>query len=210
VLALEAPRSPAAHDGVERYIDNGFTTGSGAGDPNWLRDEVQSGNRQVLIRDIPDTDVETIGGTQGLTGPDIDPFACQGIDPRVRILQGRFTDNPGWPEGEFENQNNHSVITRIDFNTASFLFMGDLEEAAIELLVSYYGAITGAILDADVLQVGHHGSHNATTDELLDAVTPRVAVIPVGSGRSGRAAARSRHLRLGTPGRRRSICSRNT
>src|SRR5688572_31717953 len=27
---------------VERFIENGFTTGSGAGDPNWLRGEVQA------------------------------------------------------------------------------------------------------------------------------------------------------------------------
>src|SRR5262249_40645746 len=33
---------------------------------------------------------------------------------------------------------------------------------------------------ADVYQVGHHGSNNATTAELLAAVTPQIAVIPVG------------------------------
>jgi competence protein ComEC len=104
------------------------------------------------------------------------------------VLEGRFDENPGWRDGEFENQNNHSLVTRVDFGTASFLFMGDLEEAGIELLVDHYGDAEGGPLDADVLQVGHHGSQNATTRELLDAVTPRVAVIPVGEwtfGQSG-------------------------
>ena len=32
----------------------------------------------------------------------------------------------------------------------------------------------------DILQVGHHGSNNATTQALLDAVTPSVAVVNVG------------------------------
>ena len=41
-------------------------------------------------------------------------------------------------------------------------------------------------VSAFVLQVGHHGSQNATTSELLEAVTPRVAVIPVGKWTFGR------------------------
>lgn len=165
---------------VERYFDNGFTTGSGRVAPNWLKAEVGAGNRKILVRDISDVEVEAQGGTQGLTDSDIDPFACPERDPRICILQGRFDANPGWPEGDFDNQNNHSLITRIDFGTSSFLFMGDAEEAGIELLVSYYGKLPGGLLDVDVLQVGHHGSQNATTQELLDAVTPRIAVIPVG------------------------------
>ncbi len=165
---------------VERYIDNGFTTGSGRGGPNWLRAEVGAGRRHVIVRDIPDADVEAAPGTRGLTDGDIDPVACTVRDPAIRVLGGRFDENPGWPDGEFENQNNHSLVTRVDFGTASFLFMGDLEEAAIELLVAHYGDAAGGPLDADVLQVGHHGSLNATTAGLLDAVTPRVAVIPVG------------------------------
>ncbi len=165
---------------VERYIDNGFTTGSGRAGPNWLRTEVGAGRRRVTVRDIPDAQVEAAAGGRGLTDADIDPVACPVRDPAIRVLGGRFDENPGWPEGEFENQNNHSLVTRVDFGTASFLFMGDLEEAAIELLVEHYGDAEGGPLDADVLQVGHHGSHNATTAGLLDAVTPRVAVIPVG------------------------------
>lgn len=42
------------------------------------------------------------------------------------------------------------------------------------------------VLDADVLQVGHHGSNNATTHELLDAITPKVAVINVGKWNWGK------------------------
>jgi competence protein ComEC len=171
---------------VERYIDNGFTTGSGRGGPNWLRAEVSAGRRSMTVRDIPDEAVEAVVGRRGLTDPDIDPVACPGGDPAIHILEGRFDENPGWLDGEFENQNNHSLVTRVDFGTASFLFMGDLEEPGIELLVSHYGDAEGGPLDADVLQVGHHGSHNATTSELLDAVTPRVAVIPVGQWTFGR------------------------
>jgi hypothetical protein len=36
------------------------------------------------------------------------------------------------------------------------------------------------MLDTDVYHVGHHGSYNGTTQELLDKVTPAIAVISVG------------------------------
>lgn len=175
---------------VERYLDNGFVNGSGVGGPNWLKKEVASGNRKVVIREIMDAAVEQADHA-GLTDGDIDPVACPDRDPEIRILQGSFRDdNPGWPDGAFENQNNHSLVTRVDFGTASFLFMGDLEVPGIELLVDYYSEMPEArrLLDADVLQVGHHGSYNATTIQLLNAVTPRVAVIPVGLWSFGQAA----------------------
>ena len=186
---------------VERYIDNGFTTGSGRVGPNWLRDEVSTGHRHITVRDIAESAVEAAAGHRGLTDADIDPIACAGSDPRIRVLGGRYDENPGWPEGEFENQNNHSLVTRVDFGTASFLFMGDLEEAAIEMLVDHYGEAEGGMLDVDVLQVGHHGSHNATTRELLDAVTPRVAVIPVGEWTFGRTGGNFTTFAFGHPRR---------
>jgi competence protein ComEC len=165
---------------VRRFIDNGFRTGSGTSQTNWLRNEVESGALQIEVLEITDAAVEAVTPPTGLTNATIDPFACEGTDPRIRVLQGRFDENPGWPEGEFENQNNHSLVTRVDFGSASFLFMGDLEEVGIELLTDFYGSGANSVLNADVIQVGHHGSHNATTDDLLEAVTPKVALIPVG------------------------------
>ena len=166
---------------VQHYVDNGFTTGSGRFGPNWLKGEVQAGRIKTRVRTVPDSDVEAVTDKSGLADQDIDPLPCSDQDPQIRVLQGSFDENPGWTEGDFDNQNNHSLVTRVDFGSASFLFMGDLQEAGIELLVDYYSGTARPILDADVLQVGHHGSHNATTDDLLSAVTPRVAVIPMGS-----------------------------
>jgi competence protein ComEC len=44
-------------------------------------------------------------------------------------------------------------------------------------------------LDVDVYEVGHHGSHNATTDELLSAMTPEIAIISCGRWTDGRSEA---------------------
>jgi hypothetical protein len=87
-------------------------------------------------------------------------------------------DTSGWSATDSKNQNNHSVVLRVDFGNASMLLTGDLEQRGIAgLLAKYQG--TG-MLDVDVYLVGHHGAANATTDALLQAVTPKMAVISMG------------------------------
>ena len=58
------------------------------------------------------------------------------------------------------------------------MFTGDLEEHAIETLVEYYDGTD--MLDTSVYQVGHHGSHNGTTDSLMTSMTPEIALISMG------------------------------
>ncbi|MEO5825121.1 MAG: MBL fold metallo-hydrolase [Gemmatimonadales bacterium] len=174
---------------VTRYIDNGFDSGPGTGNPNWLRREVSAGRRGTVIRAIDLTAVTSVSDHGGLTDAEIDPFSCTDIDPQVHILWGRADSTVDWSSSDFDNQNNHSLVTRIDFGEASYLFMGDLQEAAIESMIQLYPAAVDGVLDIDVLQVGHHGSHNATIPVLLDAVTPVLAVIPMGAWTFGRGSA---------------------
>ncbi len=119
---------------------------------------------KVHLSDIPAED--------GQTGPVIDPIRCAGTDPVIRVLWGRVEENPGWDE--FEDANNHSLVLRIDYGKASFLFTGDLETEAIESLLERTEG-TG-LLDVDVYQVGHHASRNGTTPELVEAMSPQLAV----------------------------------
>jgi hypothetical protein len=97
-------------------------------------------------------------------------------------LWGRIDDASehatGWRDEDLYNDNNHSVVMRIDFGAASVLLTGDLEEAGIAALVAQYEG-TG-LLDVDVYKAGHHGSHNGTTAALVNAMTPRAAVISAG------------------------------
>jgi hypothetical protein len=72
--------------------------------------------------------------------------------------------------------NNHSVVTKITFGKTSLLVTGDLQNDGIdELLKRNHDAVA-----ADVYEVGHHGSYNATTKELLDAIHPKLALIGMG------------------------------
>lgn len=122
--------------------------------------------------------VKKIPKNRGQTNDVIDPVKCDNVDPKITLLWGTSEENPGWTKRAFENQNNHSVVTRIDFGAASLLITGDLQEEAIEGLIDHYRGST--LLDTDVYQVGHHGSHNATTEGLLEAITPKIAVIAMG------------------------------
>jgi competence protein ComEC len=117
-----------------------------------------------------------------LLGPGLDPFLkCEGVDPKVTALWGGVDSDPGWGENNygaahFDNDNNHSAVVRIDFGESSLLVTGDLEEVAIHDLVRS----RGPLLDVDIYQVGHHGSHNGTTVDLMRAMSPAWAAIAVG------------------------------
>ncbi len=71
-----------------------------------------------------------------------------------------------------------SVVTRIDYGAVRFLLTGDAERGEEERLVARYGDALRAV----VLKVGHHGSRTSSTEALLTAVRPRVAIISVGAG----------------------------
>ena len=110
---------------------------------------------------------------------EVDPVDCAGTNPAIAVLSADLAENPGWTKTDFKDKNNHSLVVRVDFGRASFLFTGDLEAPAIETMLEYYA--DSPMLDADVYHVGHHGSDNATTWELLDAIAePEIAVVSVG------------------------------
>lgn len=114
----------------------------------------------------------------------IDPVNCGSVDPQIKVLWGGVTADPGWGENRyghahFENANNHSVVVRVDFGQASALITGDLEDVGIRSLLARVS--DRRLLDADVYVVGHHGSFNGTTRALLEAVTPEIALISMGS-----------------------------
>lgn len=71
--------------------------------------------------------------------------------------------------------NDNSFVVRATHQRRSFLFTGDIEQAAEAQLVK-----RGRALQSDVLKVAHHGSHTSSTAELLAAVRPWLAVASAG------------------------------
>jgi competence protein ComEC len=88
------------------------------------------------------------------------------------------------PDGLYAPQsdsadNNNSVVIKITYGDRSFLITGDIQEAAERQLVEQEQAEE---LHSDVLVVAHHGSKTSSSGDFLDAVTPSIAIIPVGAG----------------------------
>lgn len=77
------------------------------------------------------------------------------------------------------NANDYSVAILLEYGKNRFLFTGDAEEASETEMLS-----NGIELSADVYKVAHHGSRSASTQEFLNAVRPKYAVISCGEGNS--------------------------
>lgn len=94
-----------------------------------------------------------------------DDFLLEILFPN-RILVGQ----------SFSNTNSSSIVAKFTYGKNSFLFTGDAEEPT-----EFYLVQSSADIDADILDVGHHGSKNSTSQGFLEAVSPDVAVIQVGA-----------------------------
>lgn len=76
-------------------------------------------------------------------------------------------------------KNNDSLVMRIRYGARTFLLCGDAEKPIERRMLE-----DNEIAHADVLKVGHHGSHTSSTEEFLSAVSPEFAVISAGYGNS--------------------------
>jgi competence protein ComEC len=160
---------------VLNVVDNAQNTGSGISQQQKLRAwaKANANYKGVRTRDIV--------GNAGFTNATIDPLeSCEGVDPKIRVLWGSVKKKPAaWSQQEYDDENNHSVVIRVDFGKASFLFPGDLEAPAEKNLMKKYAGTN--LLDVDVYQVSHHGSHTGNAIEFLSAMSPRIVVIPDGA-----------------------------
>jgi len=84
------------------------------------------------------------------------------------------------------NLNNSSIITELDCENKTILFMGDAEIEVEEELIK-----TENLNSVEILKVGHHGSNTSSHQEFLELVNPKKAIISVGKDN-----------KFGHPGRR--------
>lgn len=84
-----------------------------------------------------------------------------------------------YPTGEedIKDQNEASIVMRMDYKGLSMLFTGDIAGSTEEKIIDSTGK---DILDCDILKVCHHGSKNSSTDDFLKKVSPKLYLISCG------------------------------
>lgn len=75
--------------------------------------------------------------------------------------------------------NNNSVVAKFNCMEFSMLFTGDIEKIAENRICELYEGTDK--LKATVLKVAHHGSKTSSTEEFLELVEPKIALIGVGA-----------------------------
>ena len=158
-----------------------------------------AGRVDLLVLTHPDMD--HVGGAGAIlrefpVGRVLDPGKAVGTDVFLEALEGaesggvpwqvvRGGDSLNvdgiairvlWPSGEtFRDANEASVVLELRFGAFSILLTGDapseVEEAFMPFLLSPR---------FQILKVGHHGSTTSTSSELLERISPEVALVSVG------------------------------
>ncbi|WP_346834333.1 ComEC/Rec2 family competence protein [Paenibacillus polymyxa] len=113
-------------------------------------------------------------------------------DTKIRFLYPfKLEENESEQLPVMKEQNHYSVAMILEMEGASFLFTGDMDDAAESLLLSELTrspsrvkaqeGIGAARKAVDVMKVAHHGSKYSTSEEWLSYWQPKVSVISVGA-----------------------------
>lgn len=119
-----------------------------------------------LIDSIEQNGVDLIEAWGG-----VDAYIDWGESCRVQVLSPL-------EDGEYSDMNDWSIMLRVEYGENSMLFTGDAHTHA-ESFAMY--SLPEECFDATVLKVGHHGSTTSSSTGFLSAVSPEIAIIPVGA-----------------------------
>lgn len=96
------------------------------------------------------------------------PFNLKNVDYSINFLS---------PTEEYnEKSNDYSTVIQIEYKNRKILLASDIENEKETELVNLYKDL----LESDILKVGHHGSSTSTSQNFLDYVCPKYAIICVG------------------------------
>ena len=74
--------------------------------------------------------------------------------------------------------NNNSMVFKLKYKSFSMLFTGDIEKIAENEIIQKYRDKN--ILKSNIIKIAHHGSKTSSTDEFLELVNAKEALIGVG------------------------------
>ncbi|WP_336363011.1 ComEC/Rec2 family competence protein [Halalkalicoccus salilacus] len=102
---------------------------------------------------------------------DVDLIRARSGD-EIDFAGGTTVLNPPAESGS-DDLHENSLSVRVTHGETAFLATGDAESETEERMVEEHGDA----LEADVYQVGHHGSSTSSSDAFLDRVDPEYAII---------------------------------
>lgn len=132
-------------------------------------------DRTVSIKGVPITMPPTVGWESFSEGDEV----ALGAGARFTLLHAEAKAH--------SDPNRNSVVVAVDLGGARLLLTGDAESGEREDPSAPIGDVEehvvshfASLVDADILQVGHHGSKTSSRRAFLDAVTPRLALVSAG------------------------------
>ncbi|MCK4681332.1 MBL fold metallo-hydrolase, partial [bacterium] len=158
----------------------GFMEDGGVLDNFWVGDFIAPDTTYALLTmpgDLRDKiDAHNIGISYVTQGDDLDWDDTPGFSVQV-LSAGIGTQFAMDFEHIHEdaNGNNDSIVLKVTFGGVSFIPTGDAEFFTEYNIIDRFGR---AGVRADLLQVGHHGNDDASSELWLDNVSPRIGLIP--------------------------------
>lgn len=122
---------------------------------------------QLWVGRLPKENEVDFQNLIALTGPP--HVGLPSTDPDLELLHPA----PDF-HGPRDPVNDESLVMRIHYGQHRFLFLGDVEAAGEAALVAH------GDLAADVMKVPHHGSRTSSSEALIAAIHPQIAVISCG------------------------------
>jgi beta-lactamase superfamily II metal-dependent hydrolase len=104
-------------------------------------------------------------------------FTCIAVNGNVQ--GGAFVD----PVSSAQEENSRSVALRLDYRNFQMWFGGDLTGGG-NSTADVEGPASLACGDVDVYKVNHHGSNTSTSTNLVNRLSPELAVVSCGVGNS--------------------------
>jgi competence protein ComEC len=148
------------HSGGLPFVIKNFSVGefwSGSDVTSEIRRELN--DKGVLQHTVASGDVFTLPG----------PVSVTILSPATVLQKG--------VAGDETSVNEQSLVFRLSYGRFSMIFCADAGFAAEQVMLAGQNE-----LQSTVLKVGHHGSRYSTSEEFLEKVRPRLALISVGSG----------------------------